>query len=54
MARAMSVKSYLVSKGVDASRMTTESKGEADPIASNSTAEGRQQNRRVVIGKQQQ
>jgi outer membrane protein OmpA-like peptidoglycan-associated protein len=53
MARATSVKSYLASKGVDASRMTTESKGEADPIASNSTPEGRQQNRRVVIGKQQ-
>jgi outer membrane protein OmpA-like peptidoglycan-associated protein len=54
MARAMSVKSYLASKGVDASRMTADSKGEADPIAPNSTAEGRQQNRRVVIGKQQE
>jgi outer membrane protein OmpA-like peptidoglycan-associated protein len=54
MARATSVRSYLASKGVDASRMTADSKGEADPIAPNSTAEGRQQNRRVVIGKQQQ
>lgn len=54
MARATSVKSYLASKGVDASRMTTDSKGKADPIASNSTADGRQQNRRVVIGKQEQ
>jgi outer membrane protein OmpA-like peptidoglycan-associated protein len=54
MARAVSVRSYLASKGVDASRMTADSKGEADPIAPNSTAEGRQQNRRVVIGKQQQ
>jgi outer membrane protein OmpA-like peptidoglycan-associated protein len=54
MARAMSVRNYLASKGVDASRMTADSKGEADPIAPNSTAEGRQQNRRVVIGKQQQ
>jgi outer membrane protein OmpA-like peptidoglycan-associated protein len=54
MARAMSVRSYLASKGVDASRMTADSKGKADPIAPNSTAEGRQQNRRVVIGKQQQ
>jgi outer membrane protein OmpA-like peptidoglycan-associated protein len=54
MARAMSVRSYLASRGVDASRMTADSKGEADPIAPNSTAEGRQQNRRVVIGKQQQ
>jgi outer membrane protein OmpA-like peptidoglycan-associated protein len=54
MARAMSVRSYLASKGVDVSRMTADSKGEADPIAPNSTAEGRQQNRRVVIGKQQE
>jgi len=54
MARANSVKSYLASKGVDASRMTADSKGEADPIAPNSTPEGRQQNRRVVIGKQEQ
>src|SRR4051812_47626981 len=54
MARATSVKSYLASKGVDAARMTADSKGKADPIASNSTAEGRQQNRRVVIGKQEQ
>ena len=54
MARAMSVRSYLASKGVDTSRMTADSKGEADPVASNSTAEGRQQNRRVVIGKQEQ
>jgi outer membrane protein OmpA-like peptidoglycan-associated protein len=53
MARATSVRNYLASKGVDASRMTADSKGEADPIASNSTAEGRQQNRRVVIDKQQ-
>ncbi len=53
MARAMSVRSYLASKGVDALRMTADSKGEADPIAPNSTPEGRQQNRRVVIGKQQ-
>jgi outer membrane protein OmpA-like peptidoglycan-associated protein len=54
MARAMSVRNYLASKGVEAARMTADSKGEADPIAPNSTAEGRQQNRRVVIGKQQQ
>jgi outer membrane protein OmpA-like peptidoglycan-associated protein len=54
MARAMSVRSYLASRGVDESRMTADSKGEADPIAPNSTAEGRQQNRRVVIGKQPQ
>ena len=54
MARANSVKSYLASRGVDAARMTADSKGKADPIAPNSTPEGRQQNRRVVIGKQEQ
>jgi outer membrane protein OmpA-like peptidoglycan-associated protein len=54
MARANSVKSYLASKGVDAARMIADSKGKADPIAPNSTPEGRQQNRRVVIGKQEQ
>ena len=54
MARATSVKSYLASQGVDASRMTAESRGKADPVAPNSTPEGRQQNRRVVIGKQEQ
>jgi outer membrane protein OmpA-like peptidoglycan-associated protein len=53
MARANSVRSYLASKGVDASRMTADSKGKADPIAPNSTPEGRQQNRRVVIGRQE-
>jgi len=53
MARATSVKTYLASKGVDASRMIADSRGEADPVAPNSTAEGRQLNRRVVIGKQQ-
>jgi outer membrane protein OmpA-like peptidoglycan-associated protein len=53
MARATSVQKYLAAKGVDASRMAVDSRGEADPIASNATADGRQQNRRVVIGKQQ-
>ncbi|MBK5186766.1 MAG: OmpA family protein [Gemmatimonadaceae bacterium] len=52
MARAESVKNYLASKGVDASRMIADSKGEADPVATNATPAGRQLNRRVVIGKQ--
>jgi OOP family OmpA-OmpF porin len=47
--RAASVKSYLVSKGVDANRIYTEGKGESQPIATNSTAAGRAQNRRVEI-----
>jgi len=52
MARAMSVQSFLVDHGVDASRMTADSKGKADPVAPNSTAAGRALNRRVVIGRQ--
>jgi len=52
MARAVSVQTYLAAHGVDASRMVAASKGEADPVAPNSTAAGRQLNRRVVIGKQ--
>ena len=52
MARAESVRTYLAAHGVDASRIVADSKGEADPVATNSTAAGRQLNRRVVIGKQ--
>jgi outer membrane protein OmpA-like peptidoglycan-associated protein len=51
MARAESVQRFLVAHGVEASRMTAQSKGEADPVATNSTAAGRQLNRRVVIGR---
>jgi len=45
--RAQSVRDYLVSQGVSASRLTVVGKGESDPIASNDTREGRAQNRRV-------
>lgn len=45
--RAASVKNYLVSKGISASRFTTTGLGIADPIATNDTPEGRTQNRRV-------
>ncbi len=44
--RAASVKAYLVSKGVDESRITSQGHGEMMPIADNKTAAGRQQNRR--------
>lgn len=47
--RADAVRSYLVQLGVDAARMTTQSYGESEPVASNDTSEGRSQNRRVEI-----
>jgi OOP family OmpA-OmpF porin len=48
-ARANSVRSALVAGGVDASKITAEGYGEARPVATNDTREGRQQNRRVEI-----
>jgi OmpA-OmpF porin, OOP family len=45
--RANSVKTYLVNSGVNASQVATKGHGEANPIASNDTEEGRIQNRRV-------
>ncbi|GAA4923339.1 OmpA family protein [Mucilaginibacter defluvii] len=47
--RAASVKSYLVTNGVSGSRLSTTGKGKNEPIASNATADGRAQNRRVEI-----
>lgn len=47
--RAEAVKSYLVSKGIEANRVYTEGKGKSQPIASNKTAAGRAKNRRVEI-----
>jgi chemotaxis protein MotB len=49
-ARAKTVLMYLVNnKGMDLSKMKSSGRGENDPIASNDTAEGRAQNRRVEI-----
>lgn len=45
--RAESVKVYLISKGLVASRFKTSGLGIAEPIATNDTPEGRSQNRRV-------
>lgn len=47
--RAISVKDYLVSQGVSASRLTTKGFGQTKPVAPNNTLEGRQKNRRVEI-----
>ena len=47
--RAESVMSYLVSKGVNPEQLTAKGYGEANPIASNDTAEGRAENRRVEL-----
>ncbi len=48
-ARALTVRNYLVTKGVEEERLTYEGYGFDQPIANNSTAEGRAQNRRVEI-----
>ena len=49
-ARAKTVLMYLVqNKGMDLAKMKSAGRGENDPIASNDTAEGRAQNRRVEI-----
>ena len=48
--RAEAVKNYLVDTGkIDASRVSVEPMGESQPVASNATAAGRQENRRVEI-----
>lgn len=50
--RAASVKAALVSRGVDAARLTTDGLGDTKPIADNATEDGRRQNRRVELVKQ--
>lgn len=49
LSRAEAVKAYIVSKGLTASRVYTEGKGETQPVADNATAEGRAKNRRVAV-----
>ena len=50
--RAASVKKYLVSKGVDESRLTSAGHGSDQPVADNKTAAGRckEQKSRIEIG----
>jgi len=47
--RAESVRNYLISKGIDGSRLTAKGYGETEPETTNDTPEGRAQNRRVEL-----
>jgi OOP family OmpA-OmpF porin len=47
--RAQTVYDYLADAGIAENRMSAIGKGEAQPIADNATAEGRAENRRVVL-----
>jgi outer membrane protein OmpA-like peptidoglycan-associated protein len=47
--RAEAVKAYLISRGLSAAVLTAKGFGKTKPIASNETAEGRAQNRRVAF-----
>jgi OOP family OmpA-OmpF porin len=47
--RAEAVKAWVVAQGVNPALITTSGKGESEPADDNSTAEGRRNNRRVVI-----
>jgi outer membrane protein OmpA-like peptidoglycan-associated protein len=47
--RGRSAENFLVSSGVASSRLSSRGRGEAEPIASNETADGRRQNRRVEV-----
>jgi outer membrane protein OmpA-like peptidoglycan-associated protein len=47
--RAEAVKTYLLSKGIEESRLTALGFGDGKPIATNETSEGRAKNRRVEL-----
>lgn len=47
--RANSVKNYIAAQGISATRITAKGYGSTSPVADNSTAAGREQNRRVEI-----
>ena len=48
-ARAQSVAGFLIAQGVPAANVSTAGLGDAQPVASNDTAQGRAKNRRVVL-----
>jgi outer membrane protein OmpA-like peptidoglycan-associated protein len=47
--RALAVARFLVENGVDRRRLVAVGRGQSDPVASNDTEEGRQQNRRIEV-----
>jgi OmpA-OmpF porin, OOP family len=47
--RANAVREYMIQQGIEADRIEALGRGEAEPIATNETREGRQLNRRVEI-----
>lgn len=47
--RANAVANYLINKGVTSNRINAQGYGSSQPVASNATAEGKQQNRRVEL-----
>lgn len=49
VARARSVRDYLVTRGVASAHVQTAGRGEREPIADNATEQGRARNRRVEI-----
>ena len=49
LARATAVRDYLTSQGVSSSSITSKGFGKTNPVASNDTSQGREQNRRVEL-----
>ena len=49
MERAKSVMAYVITKGIDATRLTAKGYGSSVPVASNATAAGKAINRRTEV-----
>ena len=47
--RAVSVRAYLIRKGIEANRIQAKGYGDTEPVAYNDSSEGRQQNRRTEV-----